>query len=235
MSKLNILLVEDDTIFSQCVKLKLEKFCQVSCESRYDSGVLAINNLDWDLIILDLKIQSDSDGLDLVKMCATKNLPTMVLSGSSDDKIKDKTLVLGAKKYFNKLDFDLGAFEYIQDMHIFALLKQFTLNELFFPLNTSSNQVFIFHIKDNNCIKRLVNELSNYNFQDSILKYIKDISDWNDILKLQKLEENKNKILFIGTQRKLPLDFDESFYTPLSWHYCDVEKLDSRKVDHVAF
>lgn len=88
MSKLNILLIEDEAIIAKDIKVTLEQndFAQVEVALKPEQAKEKFSATTFDLIISDVNLNADIDGIDLVKeLCSVKKLPIVYLSAYADE------------------------------------------------------------------------------------------------------------------------------------------------------
>lgn len=109
---LHILLIEDELIIAKDLQLSLNKdqFAQIDVARNYESAIALFLKNNYDLIISDINLKSDKDGIDIIeKISETKIIPVVYLTAYSDTDIVER-----AKKTM--------PFAYI--------LKPFNLNQL---------------------------------------------------------------------------------------------------------
>ena len=61
-----------------------------------------LNKQIFDLAFIDLNLDANLDGLDVVKASAEKNVYTVVLSGYDDDDVIEKAYQYGCQDFFEK-------------------------------------------------------------------------------------------------------------------------------------
>jgi len=114
---LHILLIEDELIIAKDLQLSLNKdqFAQIDVARNYESAIALFLKNNYDLIISDINLKSDKDGIDIIeKISETKIIPVVYLTAYSDTDIVER-----AKKTM--------PFAYI--------LKPFNLNQLKLTIN----------------------------------------------------------------------------------------------------
>jgi DNA-binding NarL/FixJ family response regulator len=87
---LNILLIEDEFIIAKDIKLQLGKnnFAQVDIAKDFNSAFLFYSNNDYDLIISDINLNSEKDGIDIItEFSNIKKVPVVYLTAYSDNGI----------------------------------------------------------------------------------------------------------------------------------------------------
>ncbi|OBX22134.1 MULTISPECIES: response regulator transcription factor [Bizionia] len=114
---LHILLIEDELIIAKDLQLSLNKdqFAQIDVARNYESAIALFLKNDYNLIISDINLKSDKDGIDIIeKISETTIIPVVYLTAYSDADIVER-----AKKTM--------PFAYI--------LKPFNLNQLKLTIN----------------------------------------------------------------------------------------------------
>ena len=87
MSRIKILLVEDDLIIAQDFNFKLEDlgYEVVEIATDYTEAIDAITNLEFDLALLDINLNDSKDGIDVAQFInANKPLPFLYLTSNAD-------------------------------------------------------------------------------------------------------------------------------------------------------
>lgn len=100
--QMHILLVEDDLLARLSLKSRLEYFGKVT---EAETAALAINHLEngqFDLAFVDLDLERELAGLEVVKTLKTKNIHSIVLSGREDDSVITAAYQLGCNDFLSK-------------------------------------------------------------------------------------------------------------------------------------
>ncbi|MEP2024046.1 MAG: response regulator [Reichenbachiella sp.] len=93
MSKLKILLIEDEAIIAKDIKAILEQrdYAKVEIALKPDIARDKFASEKFDLIISDINLNSDIDGIELVKeLTGMKKIPVVYLSAYADEKTISK-------------------------------------------------------------------------------------------------------------------------------------------------
>lgn len=93
MSKLDILLIEDEAIIAKDIKATMElgEYANVQIALNPDMARKKFNSEKFDLIISDINLNSEIDGIELVKeLCGIKRIPVVYLSAYADEKTISK-------------------------------------------------------------------------------------------------------------------------------------------------
>ena len=102
---MKILAIDDQQLVLLPLKKRLADLgYEVKTESEAISGLQLFKSFQPDLVIVDINMP-DISGLDIVKSIRTKqksNVPIMVLSGNTDDKIIEEGFKLGVNDYMKK-------------------------------------------------------------------------------------------------------------------------------------
>jgi two-component system response regulator BaeR len=99
---ISILYVEDEVETAQIVELYLQRAgFTVTLYNNGDVAQRAINNLDFDLAILDIMLPG-TDGMSLLKLTCAKGIPTIMVTAKSAEQDKISGLDDGADDYICK-------------------------------------------------------------------------------------------------------------------------------------
>ena len=93
MSKLDILLIEDEAIIAKDIKATMElgEYANVQIALNPDMARKKFDSEKFDLIISDINLNSEIDGIELVKeLCGIKRIPVVYLSAYADEKTISK-------------------------------------------------------------------------------------------------------------------------------------------------
>jgi DNA-binding response OmpR family regulator len=110
-NKVKILIVEDDNFLLNIYEtiFKNEGF-EVQTAGDGENGYELAVSLFPDVILLDIMLPGDMDGLAVLKKIrqneSMKDLPVMIMSNLSDDKTISEGMALGASGYFTKSQFN---------------------------------------------------------------------------------------------------------------------------------
>jgi DNA-binding response OmpR family regulator len=117
-----LLIVEDDLLLDEAYRRKYLGKYDVRIVSDGVSGIDAANSWEPDLILLDLYLPGEFDGIEVLKRLKkepkTAKIPVLVVTNLPD--AVDKVMQLGAEKCFMKTDVDLDEIEEMLD----ALLRK---------------------------------------------------------------------------------------------------------------
>lgn len=92
--KPTILVVEDNIVNANLVKLYLEELCEIVIVRSYNESIQVLSNLSFDAILLDIHLGNGPDGLEIVrelkKKPLEKEIPIIAVSGfdTMADKIR---------------------------------------------------------------------------------------------------------------------------------------------------
>lgn len=100
--------IEDEAFFASIIKRKLEeKGFEVDVFSDGESGLAAVRNNGYQLVLLDL-ILPKIDGLEVLRLLKEdpvgKHVPVVVLSNQAGEENHKKAMELGAKAYYVKVN-----------------------------------------------------------------------------------------------------------------------------------
>ena len=87
---LNILLIEDEFIIAKDIQTQLSKngFAQLTISKDYHTALSLYSNNHYDLIISDINLNTDKDGIEIIKeFSKIKKVPVVYLTAYSDNMI----------------------------------------------------------------------------------------------------------------------------------------------------
>jgi DNA-binding NarL/FixJ family response regulator len=87
---IKILLIEDEFIIAKDIKTQLSKnnFAEVTVAKNFNSAYNSYTNNHFDLIISDINLNADKDGIDIIKeFSKIKKVPVVYLTAYSDKEI----------------------------------------------------------------------------------------------------------------------------------------------------
>lgn len=99
---MRILLVEDDTELGALVLRYLQKHYQIEWVQEFDEAKYRLNEIKYDLVLLDRNLHGNDCGLELLTLTHAKNCKTIVLSAYGTVKDKIHGLDSGADDYLEK-------------------------------------------------------------------------------------------------------------------------------------
>ncbi|KGM95691.1 XRE family transcriptional regulator [Clostridium novyi A str. 4552] len=103
MNKINILIIEDDNdINKMLARIMDKKGYDVRQAYSGTEGMLYINSLDFQLILLDLMLPGMTGEELIKKIRENKKMPIIVISAKLDKEVKLKLFSLGADDYITK-------------------------------------------------------------------------------------------------------------------------------------
>ena len=90
--KLNILVVEDEAITAQCLKLEItSEGYNVDTISNGSMAINIIKEKDINLVIMDLHLSGDMDGINTMnKIRGIKDIPVIFITGYNDQSVLDE-------------------------------------------------------------------------------------------------------------------------------------------------
>ena len=100
--KLNILLVEDDLLSRLSLKSRLENYAVVVEAVNSLEAISFSEEMNFDLAFVDLDLEAELLGLNVVRALKNKNIHTIVLSGREDDSIIEEAYNLGCHDFLSK-------------------------------------------------------------------------------------------------------------------------------------
>jgi DNA-binding NtrC family response regulator len=116
-ASINILLVEDDLLSRLSLKSRLEYFGKVTEAPSASVALSLLEKTNYDLVFVDLDLESELVGLEIVKILKIKNIHTIVLSGREDDSVIAQAYQLGCNDYLSKPFTKLAIESVIQKYH----------------------------------------------------------------------------------------------------------------------
>jgi len=100
--KPRILLVEDDLLSRLSLKSRLDLIGEVlDAPSRKDALIL-LKERDFDLAFVDLDLEAELAGLDIIERLKEKNIYSVVLSGRDDEGVIEQAYIKGCRDYLAK-------------------------------------------------------------------------------------------------------------------------------------
>ena len=100
--KLNILLVEDDLLSRLSLKSRLEPFGTVTEADSKSAAIKILNSQNFNIAFVDLDLEAELLGLQVLKFLAEKKIYSVVLSGREDEHIIEQAYQNGCKDYLIK-------------------------------------------------------------------------------------------------------------------------------------
>ena len=98
----HILLVEDDLLSRLSLKSRLEYFGKVTEAETAQDALSLLEKTTFDLAVVELDLEKELAGLEVVKSLKSKNVHTIVLSGREDDNIIAQAYQLGCHDFLSK-------------------------------------------------------------------------------------------------------------------------------------
>ncbi|MCC5940417.1 MAG: response regulator [Balneolaceae bacterium] len=102
---LNILIVEDELVLQLMLEHMLKKmgFSRYEKVTKGQSAVLKCNEADFDLILMDIMLQDDIDGIEAYRRInEVKDIPVIYITGNTDPKNKERAAEIGYHDYIGK-------------------------------------------------------------------------------------------------------------------------------------
>ena len=180
--KEKILLVEDNKALSKLVKRKMENnldFDVIQSYSLKETNNILKKNNDFFIALLDLNLPDAPDG-EIVDLVLSYNIPSIVLTGTIDDYIREKMLKKGVIDYIYKSN--------MEDVnYIFFLIKRLSKNR----------DIKLMVVDDSQMIRKQIKEiLQKHMFKVLVAAHGEEA--------LNYLEENKD-IELILTDYNMPV------------------------------
>jgi DNA-binding NtrC family response regulator len=129
LETLKILIVEDDLLSRLSLKSRLDSRGEVREASSKAEAISLIENNHFDLAFVDLDLESQLAGLDIVELLNQKKTYTIVLSGRVDEKVIEDAYQLGCRDYLAK-PFTKTGLELVFKKYSAVINKNKTLQEL---------------------------------------------------------------------------------------------------------
>lgn len=95
MKNNKIIIVEDELLIAKLIKktLNMENIKVVSTYKSAEALLDEIESLNIDLIIMDIKLEGELDGIEAAKLIKKKyNIPILFLTAYADDKILERAM-----------------------------------------------------------------------------------------------------------------------------------------------
>lgn len=103
--KVRVLIVEDEAIVALDIKSALKKLGHdvVKNVSNYDDALMAVNEHDIDIILMDVDLKNSKDGIETAKAIKTiKDIPLIYLTAFSDEETISRAVETNPVGYLNK-------------------------------------------------------------------------------------------------------------------------------------
>ncbi len=100
--KPKILLVEDDLLSRLSLKSRLESVGEVLETPSKKEALIFLEERSFDLAFVDLDLESELAGLEIVSRLKDKNIYTVVLSGREDEGVVEEAYSRGCRDYLSK-------------------------------------------------------------------------------------------------------------------------------------
>ncbi len=101
-TKTRILLVEDDLLSRLNLRTRLEPVGEVLEAPSKQEALTLLQERPFDLAFVDLDLESELAGLEVVKLLKEKEIYTVVLSGREDEKVIEEAYLNGCRDYLSK-------------------------------------------------------------------------------------------------------------------------------------
>ncbi len=100
--RLKILIIDDDEIFRLVLREKLQKYGDIYEAATVEKAVKEIDSQNLDIALVDMSIEKDLDGIELIKCCSDKGIYSIVFSGHGCDQVIEQAYKAGCQDYFQK-------------------------------------------------------------------------------------------------------------------------------------
>ena len=101
-NKPKILLVEDDLLSRLSLKSRLESVGEVLEAPSKKEALILLESRVFDLAFVDLDLESELAGLEIITHLKNKNVYSVVLSGREDERVVEEAYTLGCRDYLSK-------------------------------------------------------------------------------------------------------------------------------------
>lgn len=106
MKSINALIVEDELLIAETIKLYLEErgHAVVGIAISYQEAIHLIKETNPDIILLDIRLYGEKSGIDVANylLKSGNNLPYIIVSSQYDSKIIEEAMHAGAAGYITK-------------------------------------------------------------------------------------------------------------------------------------
>ncbi|MCT4643219.1 MAG: sigma-54 dependent transcriptional regulator [Bacteriovoracaceae bacterium] len=114
MKKIKILVIDDDKYFKLAIKPIVEKFGLIEEASNAAEAITLINNNHYDLALIDMQIETDRDGLEILKLTNQKSIKSLILSSYDDPETIKEAYQNGCKHFLAKLNYTKNLEAYLK-------------------------------------------------------------------------------------------------------------------------
>jgi len=132
--KISTLVVDDDALIAQSLSFKLKAFGNVTICNKTKEALDILSSQSFDLAFIDLNIDDELDGLDILQKSVAKNIYSIILSSYDDEENIQKAYEMGCQDYFVKGD---------EDRAIEKVVSSFLLGEKKFILDNFIQNTYI--------------------------------------------------------------------------------------------
>ena len=103
-----ILIIEDDQLLAKYLKDIVSKHHRTFVCHDLESAKNAISNIKPDLVFTDLNLSNDVplEGLSIVEICKSQNIPSVVLTSHGEDEVIREAFIRGCSHYLVKDEFE---------------------------------------------------------------------------------------------------------------------------------
>ena len=111
-----MLVVEDEPYFRKDMVRELSRYGKVFDAADLSLALRILNTQDIEIAFVDLilnKHASECEGIEIIKICHEKNIPSIVLTGHEEKSKIAEAYASGCHHYFSKLDFALNIHQII--------------------------------------------------------------------------------------------------------------------------
>ncbi len=104
-SKIKILLVDDDIYFRMAVKDIVKDFGLITEASSANEAKLLLNSEHFDLALIDMQMDTDECGIEVLKVAKTLKVHSIILSSYNNDEITEKSYINGCQHFLAKIHY----------------------------------------------------------------------------------------------------------------------------------
>jgi DNA-binding NtrC family response regulator len=142
----HFILIEDDQYLANAISETLEIYGHVTTCSNLKDAKDKISESKFNLAIIDIMLDGKDDGLEMIRLCKSKSITSIVLSSTEDDEITKQAYQNGCEHFLTKRNFQNHLGVYVEK--ILKLNNSSKLNDFFQTKYITQNKFLIDQITD---------------------------------------------------------------------------------------